>query len=73
VPSGAWILYEVENGVWRLTGPSKNLIVKEKRRPIEKYLDAQGRFSHLTHETIRILSEQIDEQWKELSGKINKQ
>ena len=41
VKSGAVVLYEIENGVRRLTKPIG------KRVPVEQYLRTQGRFKHL--------------------------
>ena len=44
VECGMWRLYEVENGVRRIThGP-------EPRRPVAEYLARQGRFRHLSPE-----------------------
>ncbi len=39
--TGIWPLYEVEDGVWRLTQKVRN------KKPIVEYLKTQGRFSHL--------------------------
>jgi len=59
-----WILYEIEDGKFRLTGPSKALIDKSKRKPVELYIRAQGRFSHLTQEDIAELQKVVDEEWE---------
>jgi pyruvate ferredoxin oxidoreductase beta subunit len=45
VQTGMWILYEIEHGRMRLTGPSKALVRTDvKRKPLSTYLEAQGRF-----------------------------
>ncbi len=47
VETGAWVLFEIEGGVLRLTGRSAALLDPGRRRPLEEYLRAQGRFAHL--------------------------
>lgn len=59
VQTWAWPLYEVENGILRLT-------VKPKARPIEEYLMAQGRFRHLTREEIELIQREVDEERQRL-------
>jgi pyruvate ferredoxin oxidoreductase beta subunit len=57
VETGLWILYEVENG-------GKSITYRPgKRRPVEDYLNLQGRFGHLTNEEIQSLQKSIDEKW----------
>ena len=60
VLTGAWMLYEVENGKLKVT--FKPL----KRRPVAEYLKIQGRFRHLTDEDIAKIQRTIDEQCKRL-------
>ena len=43
-----WPMYEVENGVWRLTYEPK------KKKPIEDYMRLQGRFKHCFQEGQRV-------------------
>lgn len=70
VLTGAWILYEVVGGHWRLTGPSKNLADKRKRKPVQEYLKAQGRFAHINAKLLEAICSQIDQQWEEIEEKI---
>jgi pyruvate ferredoxin oxidoreductase beta subunit len=45
VLSGMWILYEIEKGQMRLTGPSKGFAKSDaKMKPLGEYLKTQGRF-----------------------------
>ena len=45
VQTGMWILYEIEHGRMRLTGPSKRLAKPDaKMKPLSDYLETQGRF-----------------------------
>ncbi len=59
VQTWAWPLYEIEDGVLRLT-------VKPRQRPVEDYLKAQNRFRHLTEDQIRYIQDQIDTRRKRL-------
>ncbi|MDI6819772.1 MAG: pyruvate synthase subunit PorB [Candidatus Hodarchaeaceae archaeon] len=58
VLTGAWMLYEIENGEFRLT------FKPPKRRPIAEYLKLQGRFRHLTDGEIAEIQRMVDEQCK---------
>ena len=63
VLTGMWPLFEVEYGHFRLTGPSRQLLDKNKRKPIIDYLRIQGRFKHLTKEDIKKLEQYVDDMW----------
>ncbi|MEM0087369.1 MAG: 3-methyl-2-oxobutanoate dehydrogenase subunit beta [Thermofilum sp.] len=67
VLTGMWVLYEVEKGVFRLTGPSAGLLDKSKRRPVAEYLRLQGRFSHLSQEEVEKLQREVDEKWDRIA------
>ena len=73
VLTGMWILYEWENGVFRLTGPSKTLLDRRRRRPVEEYLKLQGRFRHLTREEVKRIQEQVDESWRRIEERLKSQ
>ena len=70
VQTGMWVLYEIENGQMTLTGPSKNLLNKEKRRPIEEYIKLQGRFRNISQEEIEKLQLWVDNQWVSLQHRL---
>jgi len=70
VLTGVWVLYEVENGVFRLTGPSRKLIDKSKRKPVREYLKLQGRFKHLTNEQIDVIQQMVDDKWERIKSYI---
>ncbi len=59
-----WPLYEVENGVYRLTYKPK------EKKPVEEWLRVQGRFRHLLAPENRHLVEAfqryVDEEWEKL-------
>jgi pyruvate ferredoxin oxidoreductase beta subunit len=67
VETGAWALFEIENGKFRLTGPSVNLLNQERRKPVEEYLGIQERYKLMTDEDIEIFKEWIDNSWKKYS------
>ncbi len=53
-------LYEVENGVYRLT---RKLGVA---KPVSEYLKTQGRFAHLGPEEIAAIQAEVEARWKRL-------
>jgi len=60
-----WPLYEIENGVFRLT-------VKSDKKPIDAYFEKQRRYSHLTEKQIEEIQGIIDrkrERMLEMDGK----
>ena len=54
-----WPLYEVENGVYKLTYKPKN------KRPISDWLEAQGRFRHMAKDAEKVeeLQQEVDRRW----------
>lgn len=60
VQSGVFPLYEVENGVWKLSVDFK------KRVPVADYIKGQGRFRHLTEGDIAFIQERVDAEWEAL-------
>lgn len=70
VQTGVWALFEIEKGTFSLSAPSAPLLEKSKRRPVQQYLEKQGRFRHLTREDVSQIQLSIDEAW-EYYRKIN--
>ena len=64
VDVGAVVLYEIENGVFRLTGRSKSLAARPRRRPISDYLAAQSRFNGISPEDAAALQQWVDTRWE---------
>ncbi|MBS7287178.1 MAG: 3-methyl-2-oxobutanoate dehydrogenase subunit beta [Candidatus Freyarchaeota archaeon] len=73
VQSGMWLLYEIENGVFHLSAPSRKILENpEKRVSVRDYIKAQGRFRVVREDEIKRLQETIDEKLEkvaELDGK----
>ena len=65
VRTGMWALYEIEDGKFSLSGPSRGLLDPSKRVPIREYLRLQGRFARLTDEQIDALQEWVNKQWED--------
>ncbi|MEE9198556.1 MAG: thiamine pyrophosphate-dependent enzyme [Dehalococcoidia bacterium] len=59
-----WPLYEVDEGVWRLTHHPR------KRRPVREWLESQGRFRHLlepgNEKSVEEIQSWVDEEWHHL-------
>lgn len=64
VQTGIWALYEVENGRFKLNPPSAALVDRAKRKPVEEYLNDQGRFNDLNPQDLDELKRWIDESWE---------
>ncbi|MFH2112011.1 MAG: thiamine pyrophosphate-dependent enzyme [Candidatus Bathyarchaeota archaeon] len=72
-------LFDVErvNGkpVWKLSGPSAAIARRpETKKPVEQYLEAQGRFRHLfrpkrNEEILKAIQDGVDQRWQQLLNK----
>lgn len=66
VRTGVFPLYEVENGRYKLNMKLSNLL------PVKEYLGLQGRFRHLSEDTINVIQERVTRECAklvELAGK----
>jgi len=70
VETGAWALYEYENGVMTFNGKSKLILEgKIERKPVEEWIKYQGRFRHLFKpkkdiKRIKTIEDHIDQMWE---------
>lgn len=70
VDSGAWALWECDNGSMTFQGKSKLLLEgKVPRKPVEDWIKHQGRFSHLFKPQrdaakLRLIEDNVDLQWE---------
>ncbi|MHA1819282.1 MAG: 3-methyl-2-oxobutanoate dehydrogenase subunit beta [Promethearchaeota archaeon] len=71
IDNGMWILYEIENGIFKLTGRSRRLLDPNKRKPIKDYLKAQGRFARVTEAEIKKLEEYREYLWKQVEKELS--
>lgn len=65
VETGMVVLYEVENGTFRLTGPSQKLARGGKLKPVSDYLRLQGRFAGLKDGGVQQTQEWVDRRWQQ--------
>jgi pyruvate ferredoxin oxidoreductase beta subunit len=63
VQTGVFPLYEVENGVYKLS------IDLPQLRPVKDYLKGQGRFRHLSDDSIAIIQERVELEYQKLLEK----
>jgi 2-oxoisovalerate ferredoxin oxidoreductase beta subunit len=63
VESGVFPLYEIENGIHKLSR-------KPKFTDVEEYLSLQGRFKHLSNEEIEQIRKNIEKRWEKLNKKF---
>jgi len=65
VETGMVVLYEIEDGVFRLTGASERLAREGKLKPVREYIERQGRFRRITDRQIDELQSFVDSRWEE--------
>lgn len=63
VDCGLVVLYEVENGEFRLTGRSKSLAKAGLKAQVAEYVRGQGRFKGISDETVAELQSWVEERW----------
>jgi pyruvate/2-oxoacid:ferredoxin oxidoreductase beta subunit len=63
VQTGAFALYEIENGVFKLN------MKPGKRKPVDEYLSRQGRFRHLTQGDRREVQDEVDAAWRKYESR----
>lgn len=66
VETGVVTLYEVEHGELRLTGKTLSIARSGRKKPVEGYLQLQGRFKKMRPDQVRAFQRQIDERWEQL-------
>lgn len=64
VETGWVVLYEVENGVFRLTSASESIARKGTLKPVREYLMEQERFKSITEEQINQLQDYVNARWQ---------
>jgi len=69
VEAGWVILYEIEDGVFRLISASESIARQSNLKPLREYLVQQGRFKNITKEQIEALQHRVDIRWKRCLGR----
>jgi len=71
VKTGSWILYEIENGIMKLSKKSQPLLDPSKRTPLIEYLSNQKRFSKLSEKDLIELQERLDRNWERITNELS--
>ncbi|UCC21328.1 MAG: pyruvate synthase subunit beta [Promethearchaeota archaeon] len=71
--TGFWPLYEVINGKFEISKPSKKYLDQSKRKPIKAYLEAQKRFRSIDEKIVHFYEEYISKMWNEIKGRVENQ
>ena len=64
VETGIFPLYEIEEGKYKLS------LDLPQRRPVTDYLKLQGRFRHLSEETVKQIQHRVDKEYAKLMEKV---
>ncbi len=64
VQTGIFPLYEVENGKYKLN------VAPPKLKPVPEYLKLQGRFRHLSEDTINEIQQRVSEEYAKLKEQV---
>ena len=64
VQTGWNVLYEIENGFFRLSAPSESIARKGNLKPVGEFLASQGRFTNLPEEKIQELQDWVFARWQ---------
>jgi len=70
VETGLVVLYEVEDGNFRLTSASESIARRGKLRPVREYLMKQGRFESITEEQIKKVQDGVNARWKRCLDRV---
>jgi pyruvate ferredoxin oxidoreductase beta subunit len=61
----AWsVLYEIENGVFRLTSASESLARKGNLKPVREFIAVQERFKSISEKQINELQDWVNARWQ---------
>jgi pyruvate/2-oxoacid:ferredoxin oxidoreductase beta subunit len=64
VETGLVVLYEIEDGFFRLTSATESLTRKGNLKPVREYLAEQGRFNNITEEQVAQLQDWVNARWQ---------
>ena len=68
--TGFWPLYEVIDGSFKLSNPSKRYLDTSKRKPITDYLITQKRFNSIDEKTIEAYEKYIENVWRDIKNRL---
>lgn len=71
--TGFWPLYEVIEGKFMISNPSKKYLDSSKRKPISEYLKVQKRFNSIDEKTIEAYEKYIENAWSDIQKRLETQ
>lgn len=71
--TGFWPLYEVIEGKFMISNPSKRYLNSSKRKPISEYLKVQKRFNSIDEKTIKAYEKYIENVWSDINNRLETQ
>ena len=71
--TGFWPLYEVIEGKFMISNPSKKYLNSSKRKPISEYLKVQKRFNSIDEKTIKAYEKYIENVWSDINNRLETQ
>ncbi|MFC1991393.1 pyruvate synthase subunit PorB [Chloroflexota bacterium] len=66
VQTGVFPLYEIEDGKYKMS------VNSPRRKPVQDYLKLQGRFRHLSEDSIQFIQDRVDREYSRLMEKMVK-
>jgi pyruvate ferredoxin oxidoreductase beta subunit len=66
VQTGVFPLFEIENGKYKIN------VNTPKRKPVSEYLKPQGRFRHLSEQSIKLIQDRVDKEYDALVERAEK-
>jgi pyruvate ferredoxin oxidoreductase beta subunit len=64
VETGLVVLYEIQDGIFRLTAASASLARKGQLKPVREYLSLQGRFKDISEGKLAQLQDWVNARWQ---------
>ncbi len=64
VETAVVVLYEIEGGAFRLTGKSLSMARSGRKKPVDEYVKAQGRFKKMAPEQLEAFQQAVDHSWE---------
>ncbi len=65
------VLFEIDEGTFRLTGKSLTMARSGRKKPVVEYLKKQDRFKKMTEEQIESLQQEVDKRWEYYLNRAN--
>ena len=71
VDTAIWVLFEIEDGLFRLTGRSRKMAKSGKKKTVDQYVKLQERFRQITPDQVDHLQAWVDNRWEQFRQRHN--